>query len=90
MMCVSFSHLKVGSWSFECIIILLIYFLNCRRALLQVNKSVSVEKYRFKNIKLAFFARDSLTLLRTPVSAIFVYALKADNVAIVILHCILG
>ena len=51
MMCVSFSHLKVGSWSFECIIILLIYFLNCRRALLQVNKSVSVEKYRFKNIR---------------------------------------
>ena len=54
MMCVSFSHFKVGSWSFECIIILLIYFLNRRRALLQVYKSVSVEKYRFKNIRLAF------------------------------------
>ena len=25
--------LKVGSWSFECIIIFLIYFLNCRKAL---------------------------------------------------------
>ena len=54
MMCVSFPHLKVGSRSLECIIILLIYFLNCRTALLQVNKSVSVEKCRFKNFRLAF------------------------------------
>ena len=57
MMCVSFSHFKVGSWSLECIMILLIYFLNCRRALIQVHKSVSVAKYRFKNIRLAFCER---------------------------------
>ena len=35
-------------------------------------------------------ARDSLTLLRTPVSAIFVFAPKIDNIAIVMLQCILG
>ena len=29
---------KVGSWSFKGVIILLIYFLNCRKALLQRNK----------------------------------------------------
>ena len=34
--------------------------------------------------------RDSLTLLRTPVSAIYEYALKVDNAAIVMLHCISG
>ena len=28
-----FGALKVGSWSFEFIIILLIYFLNCRKAI---------------------------------------------------------
>ena len=48
------------------------------------------KKYRVKNIRLAFFARDSLTMLRTPVSAIFVFAPKIDNAAIVTLHCILG
>ena len=33
---------------------------------------------------------DSPTLLCTPVSAIFVYAPKINNAAIVMLHCILG
>ena len=35
--------LKVGSWSFEGIIILLIYFLNYWKALFTRNKSVSVK-----------------------------------------------
>ena len=30
--------LKIGSWSFECIIILLIYFLNCWKALFKSQK----------------------------------------------------
>ena len=39
------ADLKVGSWSFEWIKFLLIYFLNCRKARLQGNKWVSVEKW---------------------------------------------
>ena len=35
-------------------------------------------------------ARESLTLLRTLVSATFIFAPKIDNVTIVMLHCILG
>ena len=35
--------LKVSSWSFEGIILLLIYFLNCRKALFTKNKQVSVK-----------------------------------------------
>ena len=35
------------------------------------------------------FARDSLTLLRTPASAIFVFAPITDNAAIVMLRYIL-
>ena len=34
--------------------------------------------------------RDSLTLLRTPVSAIFSFAPKIDNTAIAMLQCIFG
>ena len=34
--------LKVGSGSFEGIIVLIIYFLNCRKALFKKNKQVSV------------------------------------------------
>ena len=35
--------LKVGSWSFECVIILLTYFLNVGKHFLQVNKYISVK-----------------------------------------------
>ena len=38
-----FGALKVGSWSLEGIIILLIYFLNCRKALF-AKKQASVSK----------------------------------------------
>ena len=45
--------LKVGSWSFEGIIILLIYFLNCQKALF-TKKSVSFsKKYRVQKVRLA-------------------------------------
>ena len=45
--------LKVGSCSFESIIILLIHFLNCRKALF-IRRYVSFSKtYRFKSIRLA-------------------------------------
>ena len=40
--------LKIGSWSFEGIIILLICFLNSRKALLQRNKHVSIKGMEFK------------------------------------------
>ena len=46
--------------------------------------------YRVKSIRFCCFARNSLTLLRTPVRAIFVFAPKIDCAAVVILHCILG
>ena len=41
-------NLKVGSWSFEGIIILQIYFLICRKALLQRNKQVSAKSKELK------------------------------------------
>ena len=65
--------LKVGSWNSECIIILLIYFINCQKARF-TKKQVSFSK-KLK-YKISRFARDSLILLRTPVSAIFVFAPK--------------
>ena len=37
-----------------------------------------------------YFARDSLIVPCTPVSAIFVFASKIDNATIVMLHCIFG
>ena len=37
----------------------------------------------------SYFARDSLTLLRTSVSAIFSFAPKIDNAAIAMLQCLL-
>ena len=40
--------LKVGSFSFECIIILLIYFTNCQKALLQVNEKVLAKSTELK------------------------------------------
>ena len=41
--------LKAGSWSFKGIIILLTYFLNCRRALFtKKNKQVSVKSIELK------------------------------------------
>ena len=58
---------------------------------LQVNKQVLVKSKSNKSIYLiSCYARDSLPLLRTPVSAIFVLAPRIDNAAIVLLHCILG
>ena len=45
--------LKVGSCCFECIIVLLVYFINCRKALF-TRKCVSFSKmYRVKRISLA-------------------------------------
>ena len=50
--------LKVGSWSLECIIISLIYLINCRKALL-TRKWVSFsKKCRVKSIKLAVFFKE--------------------------------
>ena len=40
--------------------------------------------------KISRFVRDFPTLLRTPVRAIYVFAPKIENAAIVKLHCILG
>ena len=48
------------------------------------------EKLQIKKYWISRFARDSLTLLRTPVSAIFVFAPKINNAAIIMLHCIFG
>ena len=45
--------LKVGSCSFESIIILLIYFLNCRKVLFTRRLLSFSEKYRFKSVRLA-------------------------------------
>ena len=45
--------LKIGSWSFECIIILLIYFLNCWKALFKSQKVSFNKKHRVKSIRLA-------------------------------------
>ena len=61
-----FLGLKVGSWSFEGIIILPIYFLNCRKANFYKKVSFSI-KYKAKSIRLAVLR----TLLRIPVSTIF-------------------
>ena len=45
--------LKVGSFSFECIIILLIYFIDCQKAPF-TRKLVSFsKKYRVKSVRLA-------------------------------------
>ena len=62
------------------------------------NKLVSVKNTDLKVLDCEGFpnsaahtiARDFLTLLHTPVSAIFIYASKLDNAAIAMLHCILG
>ena len=62
--------LKIGSWSFECIIILLIYFLNCLKALFKSQKVSFNKKHRVKSIRSALLHR--IPLLCTPVSAIFV------------------
>ena len=51
--------------------------------LVNIGKEMSLPGFRG-------FARDSLTLLRTPVSAIFIFAPKTDNAVIAMLHCILG
>ena len=40
--------LKVGSWSFEGITSLLIYFRNCRKALFTKNQQVSVKGIKLK------------------------------------------
>ena len=61
--------LKIGSWSFECIIILLIYFLNCWKALFKSQKVSFNKKHKVKSIRLALLRR--IPLLCTPVSAIF-------------------
>ena len=45
--------LKVGSWSFEGIIILLIYFLHCWKALFTKKSASFCKKYRVKSIRLA-------------------------------------
>ena len=45
--------LKVGSWNFEGIIILLIYFLNCRKALLTKKQASFSKRERVKSIRLA-------------------------------------
>ena len=45
--------LKVGSLSFEGIIFLLIYFLNCRKALFKKEWVTISKKYRVKSIRLA-------------------------------------
>ena len=62
--------LKIGSWSFECIIILLTYFLNCWKALFKSQKVSFNKKHKVKSIRLAFCVE--FPLLCTPVSAIFV------------------
>ena len=46
-------HLKVGSFSFECIIILQIYFINCRKALFSRKYVSFSKKYEVKSIRLA-------------------------------------
>ena len=45
--------LKVGTWSFEGIIILLICFLNCQKALFTKKQAGFSKKYRVKSIRLA-------------------------------------
>ena len=62
--------LKIGSWSFECIIILLIYFLNCWKALFKRQKVSFNKKHRVKSVRLALLRW--IPSLCTPVSAIFV------------------
>ena len=49
--------LKIGSWSFECIIILLIYFLNCWKALFKSQKVSFNKKHKVKSIRLALLRR---------------------------------
>ena len=57
-----------------------------------VYKEIYIFQYNVQSKKyyISRFTRDSLTLLRTPVSAIFVFAPTIDNAAIEIRHCILG
>ena len=76
--------LKKGSWSFECIIILLIYFLNCWKALFKRQKLSFNKKYRVKSIRLALLRK--IPLLCTPVCAICISVPKFDTVDIAALH----
>ena len=57
--------------------------------LLKENKYVSVKEQSYKYYTIRF-TRDSLTLLCTPVSAVFVFAPKIENAVIVVQPCILG
>ena len=51
----------------------------------EMSKFYNYKKYRVKSIRLVV-----MPLLRTTVSAIFVFATNIENEAIVMLHCILG
>ena len=57
--------LKVGSFSFDCIIILIIDFIHCQKALF------TREWVHFSKKLKVLDARDSLTLMRIPVSTTF-------------------
>ena len=56
------------------------------------NKEISIFQYNVQSKKyyISSFARDSLTMLRTSVSAIFVFAPTIDHAAIVIRYRTLG
>ena len=80
---------KVSSWSFECTTKFLIFILIVGKHLYLHIYKFHI-KYKGENSILNCFVRDSLTLLCTPVSAIFDLAPKLENMADIMLHCIFG
>ena len=54
------------------------------------NKEISYSKKERFKYWVSLFGKDSLTLQRTPVSAILGFAPKIDTASVVMLQCILG
>ena len=82
--------LRVGSCSFECIVILLNFFLKLPESICNKEKKISfIKKYLIISIRLVFFDGFLNYSFQTISNTIFIFTPKIDNKADFMLHCIL-